>query len=73
MVENNFCLWCSEEVGRLSSLIPKESQPMHIECYVRSTLECEDYRVLSRREAAIAAYVLYEEQVAVLDKIILSY
>lgn len=73
MVENNFCLWCSEKVGRLSSLIPKESQPVHIECYARSTLECEDDPVLSKKEAAIAAYILYEEQVAVLDKITLSY
>lgn len=71
MIQNH-CLWCGERVNQLSSLVPQESQPMHVECYVRTTLNVEDDPALSKREAAIAAYELYEEQVAVLDRIILD-
>lgn len=72
MIEDNFCLWCNEKVDRLSSLIPNESHPMHVECYVRSTLDCEDDLSLSKRDAAIAAYALYEERVTAIDRIIVE-
>jgi hypothetical protein len=72
MIEDNFCLWCNEKVDRLSSLIPQESHPMHVECYVRSTLDCENNPSLSKRDAAMAAYALYEERVAAVDRVIVG-
>ncbi len=72
MIEDNFCLWCDEKVARLSDLIPQESHPMHVECYVRSTLDCEDNPILSKRDAAIAAYALYEERVTTVDRVIVE-
>lgn len=59
-----------EKVERLSGLIPKESHPMHVECYVRSTLDCEDNPILSKRDAAMAAYALYEDRVTAVDRFI---
>lgn len=43
---------------------------MHVECYVRSTLDCEDNPILSKRDAAMAAYALYEDRVTAVDRFI---
>lgn len=72
MIKDNLCLWCNEKVDRLLGLIPQESHPMHVECYVRSTLDCEDDPILSKRDAAMAAYTLYEERVTAVDKSIVE-
>jgi hypothetical protein len=39
---------------------------------VRSTLNCEDNQILSKRDSAIAAYTVYEERVTGIDKIIVE-